>query len=420
MSVENESPDEDSRTFVVATFFDGVPQDGGGYGHKRNMLEVLRQLQSDRLKVVVVCGSIEALEVVKSCGLSGVLYCRSSIHKALCRCLALNFLRRILGRWTARLPFLLDALLRKHHTNLVLFLGPDSRALELMFHNFIFSVWDLCHLEHPEFPEVAHFGEFERREYLYANALPRSVAVITDSEYGRRLISQHYGVATGRIHAAPFMIGQNYRSFSPDVTKSRDVMKKFNLRQPYIFYPAQFWPHKNHKYIIEAVALMEKRNLWVPQIVFCGSDKGALSDIERYALDLGIRDHLVVCGFVEDEYMPYLYKGALALVMPTYFGPTNIPPLEALSLGVPVCYSDLPSFREQLGDKAYYIDLENPRSLVDALDQIKAKGFALTSDDVITSDPIDLLAEHVALLSRILFSYCAKVAETRRAVEAGA
>jgi len=62
--------------------------------------------------------------------------------------------------------------------------------------------------------------------------------------------------------------------------------------------------------------------------------------------------------------MPYLYKQALALVMPTYFGPTNIPPLEAFKLGCPVLYSDLPGLRDQVKGAALLLDLKDPESLV--------------------------------------------------------
>ena len=49
--------------------------------------------------------------------------------------------------------------------------------------------------------------------------------------------------------------------------------------------------------------------------------------------------------------------------MPTYFGPTNIPPLEAFALGVPVLYSDLPGLKDQVGDSALLLDLNNPESM---------------------------------------------------------
>ena len=61
--------------------------------------------------------------------------------------------------------------------------------------------------------------------------------------------------------------------------------------------------------------------------------------------------------------MASLYKKSIALVMPTYFGPTNIPPLEAFALGVPVLYSDLPGLKDQVGDSALLLDLNNPESM---------------------------------------------------------
>ena len=59
--------------------------------------------------------------------------------------------------------------------------------------------------------------------------------------------------------------------------------------------------------------------------------------------------------------MASLYKESIALVMPSYFGPTNIPPLEAFNLGVPVLYSDLPGLKDQVGDAALLLDLNKPK-----------------------------------------------------------
>ena len=53
--------------------------------------------------------------------------------------------------------------------------------------------------------------------------------------------------------------------------------------------------------------------------------------------------------------------------MPTYLGPTNIPPLEAFAYETPVCYSDTPFFREQVGDAAFFMNLKDPNSLVQNL-----------------------------------------------------
>ena len=69
-----------------------------------------------------------------------------------------------------------------------------------------------------------------------------------------------------------------------------------------------------------------------------------------------------------DEYP--LYDQSLALVMPTYLGPTNIPPLEAFAYETPVCYSDTP-FLETSRRCAFFMNLKDPNSLFKIFNHIK-------------------------------------------------
>jgi glycosyltransferase involved in cell wall biosynthesis len=58
--------------------------------------------------------------------------------------------------------------------------------------------------------------------------------------------------------------------------------------------------------------------------------------------------------------MAALYRGALALVMPSFFGPTNLPPVEAFALGCPVITSDLRGAREHFGEAAILVNPRDP------------------------------------------------------------
>ena len=60
-----------------------------------------------------------------------------------------------------------------------------------------------------------------------------------------------------------------------------------------------------------------------------------------------------------------LYENAMVVVMPTYFGPTNLPPLEAWSLGIPLIYSS--HLVEQTGNAALLVDPDNANELADAM-----------------------------------------------------
>ena len=85
------------------------------------------------------------------------------------------------------------------------------------------------------------------------------------------------------------------------------------------------------------------------------------------ANNLNIQNQVSFLGFVSNEILLDLYIKSFALVMPSYFGPTNLPPIEAFKLGVPVFYPDLPGMREYVGNAAILIDLNNPKSFADQL-----------------------------------------------------
>jgi len=161
------------------------------------------------------------------------------------------------------------------------------------------------------------------------------------------------------------------KPFLPNIVTSKsnniDVKKKYGLNYDYIFYPAQFWAHKNHIYILKAIKILKEEKNILIDVVFCGSDKGNLQHILNKAHEHGIAELIHYIGFAPNEDIPVLYEQSLSLVMPTYLGPTNIPPLEAFAYKTPVCYSDLPFFREQVKAAAFFLDLSEPQSLVDNL-----------------------------------------------------
>jgi len=82
---------------------------------------------------------------------------------------------------------------------------------------------------------------------------------------------------------------------------------------------------------------------------------------------LGLEERVLSLGYVPDGDMSALYAGAVALIMPTFFGPTNIPVLEAWSFGCPVLTSDIRGIREQVGDAAVLVDPRSVESIADGI-----------------------------------------------------
>ena len=100
-------------------------------------------------------------------------------------------------------------------------------------------------------------------------------------------------------------------------------------------------------------------------IVFCGKDKGNLKNITKTVEKLNLQKNIFIFDFLTHEEVSELYQNAIALLMPTYFGPTNIPPLEAWAYGVPLIYSL--HLEEQTKDAAIYCDPDSIESIADCM-----------------------------------------------------
>ena len=145
------------------------------------------------------------------------------------------------------------------------------------------------------------------------------------------------------------------------------ILSKYNLHPKFLFYPAHFWPHKNHINLLHSIHILKKDKLKLFDVVFVGSDKGNLSYVKDLADKLGINDQVYYLGFVPQKDLEKLYQVAFAMVYITFFGPDNIPPLEAFALGCPVIASKNIGYKDQLGDAVMAVNPKDPGEIASAI-----------------------------------------------------
>ena len=226
---------------------------------------------------------------------------------------------------------------------------------------YIFTVWDLCHLDFPEMPEIKEdFFNFERRENHYKLVLKGASLVVTGTDHSKKKIIDHYGVKTEKVVVIPFPVRDEFFNYGSRKKRSDDEEK-------YLFYPAQFWKHKNHDIVIEALSILRNHQNFSLKVVFTGSDKGSLSYIKKLVEKRELRDQVDFRGFVPFEELIDLYDNASALVFPSFFGPDNIPPLEAMARGCPVLYSDIEGARDFYRGSVEFFNPEDPKDLADKI-----------------------------------------------------
>ena len=357
------------RPIRLAVIFDQQIRAGGGYQQALNAALLTKNLSEHMVQTFFFTTLEENVSTLVSHGIQAELIQLSFFQRArtyLRRLVTGARILKLLKRLERYSPF--ERRLIQQNIDLVYFLAPSSWTRDLDEINYITTVWDLSHRDDPEFPEVRWNRQFEARDRNYRALLPRATAIFVDSELGKKNVVHRYGIDEERVHVMPFQAAAATRESKETGSRSSiDVRAKYHLDVPNVFYPAQFWAHKNHVYLLEGLRALEQQYGLRIGAIFSGGDQGNLAYVKSYVRKLDLEDRVLFVGFVENEEIPELYRQSVALVMPSYFGPTNLPPLEAFELGVPVLYSDKSGLRDQVGDAALLMDLSDPVSMADHL-----------------------------------------------------
>ena len=256
-------------------------------------------------------------------------------------------------------PGLLDRAAHEYQIDLLWFIALETEKVVTI--PYIATVWDLAHKIYPYFPEVSFTAwPWGARERHFRNLLPRAACIITGTKAGKEEIVKFYQVPEQNVEVVPFPTP--HFALSPPVTDAQHA-EIARMPENYLFYPAQFWPHKNHVGLLIALKLLRDKFGLDFAIVFTGSNKGNLGYIQKTAKELGLAEKVFFPGFVATDTLCNLYRNAFALVYPTFFGPDNLPPLEAFALGCPVIASNVSGAEEQLGNAALLFDPKNPEQM---------------------------------------------------------
>ena len=346
---------------IITAIFETKLRAGGAHNQSLSALYQMNLISKNRFEFKVFAFDNETVENLNQRGFKCVLITFSFFEKVMQNLMLTIVYFNLLS---TKYMYPIEKKLLDEKTNLVYFIGPSLYSLQLKKLNYIFTLFDLSHRDTPEFDEVRIFNEFEKREMLYKRVISKSYLTLTDSEELTAKASFFYGIDKSRFLSMPF-------SPSPDLDYNSisifEVAEIYKLPKQYFYYPAQFWAHKNHYRIFEALLYLKKQNVNF-HLVLSGGNKGNLEYLLSIISQFELNDSVHILGLVPSIHMKALYQGSIAVVMPTYFGPTNLPPLEAWTLGVPLIYSN--HLVNQTEKAALTIDPDDSVSIANAMQKI--------------------------------------------------
>ena len=216
------------------------------------------------------------------------------------------------------------------------------------------------------FPTFFNSDERAYRAVNYNDFIKRADVVIVSYEHIKKDILELFQKDDDAVKVV--LLKMNNLWFNKYIQSGNCII---NLQLPfnkYIFYPANMWPHKNHKSLVEAVKLLKDKGITV-NVVLSGDNNSKNGEIikemiERYDL----QNQFSIVGIVNEVELYSYYKNTQGVVIPTLYEAGSFPLVESILMEIPVICSNVTSLPETIGDQEFVFD---PNSIINIAQKIE-------------------------------------------------
>lgn len=194
------------------------------------------------------------------------------------------------------------------------------------------------------------------------NAINVSEKILTVSKFSKKRIEEKFKTSNVNIIyngvSDVFLKAMNIDNFK----LGEEIKSKYGLPQNYIMCLCTLEPRKNIKLLIKAYVELREKYSIKSKLVLVGR-KGWKIDNLLNEINNKYSKDIIITGFVDDDDLPQIYKGAEVFVFPSLYEGFGIPVLEAISLKIPVISSNAASLPEVVGDAGILFENDDVNDL---------------------------------------------------------
>ena len=350
----------------IAVLFDSKVKAGGGFFQSLRSAIILNKLEKYSNNFYFLTPDKETFLKLKDEDLKSVLLGNLISFKIFYQINKIGFFKIIFNFLKIKNPFV--NFLKKNQFDLIIFLGPSWFIKITDNFNFISSIYDINFKLDNYFPEYKSQTVFESQDEIVGKSVDQAYKILVDTERSKNELIKIYNCTQNKIAIQPFtpLLPIIDSKINKDYSK---IVIDLGLKdKKFLFYPAQFWAHKNHKYIIDAMEHLERKQIDI-NFVFCGTDKNNLKYIKKIISKKKLDHKFFIYNYLTDEKVIALYKFCIALVMPTYVARSTLPLYESFYFKKPVFYSrDV--LDEDIESLVTPINLNNPKDLSNNIERM--------------------------------------------------
>ena len=197
------------------------------------------------------------------------------------------------------------------------------------------------------------------------SALKRAKKIMAVSKHTKDDIVQQFGIKPEKIEVIYLGLTKLPQTGENSNDKKVIIDYNININLPYILYVGNAYPHKNLEKLISTFTKLEDL-----QLVLVGKIDYFYKRLQSLSEKLGLEKKVLFLGYVPDEKLAVLYKNAKAYIFPSLYEGFGLPPLEAMSFGIPVVSSNASCLPEILEQAALYFKPKNNDEMIEKINQV--------------------------------------------------
>ena len=221
---------------------------------------------------------------------------------------------------------------------------------------------------HPEFyrPLIAW-----RLNGLLRVGMRRAARILCVSRDTAEHVHQRFGIPRDRLAVTYNGVSARFQPVPPEIARRR-VREALNVNDPYALFVGKLEPRKNVVRLLEAFARFRADTRSGTKLLMAGNRTGMTPAIERQLVRLGLRDAVLLPGYVPDDLLTSLYSAARMFLLPSLWEGFGIPIVEAMACGTPVLTSNVTCLPEIAGDAALIVDPASAAGIAEGIARLDA------------------------------------------------
>ena len=315
------------KMIKIALIIDIKTNAGGGIGMCLTKLNYLKKIKNKNFLIITTYKSTSLL-LEKKYKINNIFYNKNS---------AINKIINLCSKKTNFFSSSFENFLLKKNINKIFFLNPSYLNLLIKKISYIYTIWDLSHTEKnldklPEHNKIVK----NIRDKCYQLAAKKASYIVIGTKENKYKFIKKYKCKNKKLKILKF---KPYICTKKNVKLSK-INAYYRKQKNFFLYPAQYWEHKNHKFLVNFFEKYKDNKLIKNFNLVCtGHDKGNFSYLKKIIKLKKLEKKIILLKYLEDDVLYYLYKQSIGLIFPSLIGSHSFPMHEAFYFRKPVFYN---------------------------------------------------------------------------------